>query len=260
MTTRSENSRSGEPSRAALLLARVRGGVYLLYLVVMTLIVGTFSAPLYGLGMRGGQIVVMTWSRCALFGLRIICGLRFEVIGRENLPTGAAIVAANHQSMWETFALFTLLPQPVTAFKQELMRVPIYGWWSKRAGSIPIDREGGARSMRQLISEARARLEAGMQFVIFPEGTRIPLGERAPLQPGVAGIYAAANAPVVPVTHDSGRFWRHPGVARLPGVITVRVLPAIPAGLDRRVFMARLEAALAEARPDLQGAAPGGLA
>ena len=195
--------------------------------------------------------VIRVWARFSLTTLRIVCGVTYRVEGAENIPAGPAVVAANHQSMWETVALFALLPRPSVVFKRDLLKVPFYGWWGIWSGSIPVDRAAGPQSIRLLIRETRDRISRDFQLVIFPEGTRVAPGVRAPLQPGVAAIYAAANVPVVPAVHDSGLYWRHPGFNRRPGAITLRFLPPIAPGLDRKAFESRLETAMLSARRDL---------
>lgn len=230
---------------------RLRSALFLVYFFLVTLMVAVFALPAPIIGEKPARAAIRAWARMTLAGLAAICGVRFRVEGAERIPAGGAIVASNHQSMWETIALFVLLPKPTAVFKRELLRVPVYGWWGLRAGSIAIDRNAGVKAIRAMQRHAAEKVAAGGQVIVFPEGTRVAVGTRAPLQPGVAGVYAAAGAPVTPVAHDSGRFWLHPGWVKRPGTITLRVLAPIPPGLDRREFMARLESSLVGARPDL---------
>lgn len=225
-------------------MTRLRSAVFLVFLIVSTLVTAGAAAPALLFGEKAARSAVRAWARLILGGLKLICGIGWRVEGREHIPTGGAIVASNHQSMWETLALFVLLPKPVAIFKQELLRIPIYGWWGLRAGSIAVDRKGGAKAMRAMTRAAAAKIAEGAQLIVFPEGTRRPVGARGPLQPGVAGVYLAAGAPCVPVVHDSGKFWRHPGWTKIPGVVTVRFLPPIESGLDRKTFIRTLEARL----------------
>lgn len=243
----------GDTSRdeAGDLVARLRGYAFTVFLALNTVILGVLMLPAAAFGPRATRRAIQVWARAALLGLGLIAGMRHRVEGREHIPTGPALVACNHQSMWETISLFALLPNPVMVFKKELLDVPVYGWWGKAGGNIVVDREAGARAIRALNREAAARLAEGAQVVIFPEGTRASVGERLAFQPGVAGIYRHADVPCVPVAHDSGRFWRHPGPERRAGVVTIRFLPPIPPGLARDEFMRRLETSVASARPDL---------
>ncbi|MBB5517913.1 lysophospholipid acyltransferase family protein [Amphiplicatus metriothermophilus] len=236
-------------------MARLRSAVFLVYLVAGTLVTAVVAAPALLFGEKAAREAVRAWARLMLGGLRLICGIGWRVEGREHVPGGGAIVASNHQSMWETLALFALLPTPAAIFKKELLRIPIYGWWGLRAGSIAVDRKGGAKTMRAMTRAAAAKIAEGAQLIVFPEGTRRPVGARGPLQPGIAGVYLAANAPCVPVVHDSGKYWRHPGWVKFPGVVTVRFLPPIEPGLDRKAFIRALESRFDEGLASLADAA-----
>lgn len=231
--------------------AFVRSVVFTAVLALTTIVLGVLAMPVMLLGRRAARGVIRLWARVVLWFLKALCGVSHRIEGVENLPVERSMLAGNHQSMWETIVVFTLVPRPAVVFKKELLDVPVYGWWGKRAGGFPIDRDGGARSVRNLKKTARARSEDGDQIVVFPEGTRGAVGERRPLLPGVAAVYLSIDAPCTPFVHDSGRFWRHPGLLKWPGVITLRILPPIPAGLTRKEFMRRLEAAFETSRPDL---------
>jgi len=222
-----------------------RSLLFTVFLALMTAVLGILCLPAIFFGRDTVRATVKIWSHGALGALALVCGVRHRIEGQENLPKGAAIVAANHQSMWETIALYAILDKPTMVFKSELLSIPVYGWWA-RASGIMLNRDAGAKAIRDLREQTSARLECGDQIVIFPEGTRGPPGGLLPLLPGVAAVYLIAGAPVTPVVHNSGSFWRHPGIAKTPGVITLKILPPIPPGLARRDFMARLQAALSE--------------
>lgn len=234
------------------MLTRIRSLVFAIFLVLFIGVVGFLLLPATLFGKQAARAVVKAWCHCCLAALKFLTGVSYRVEGAENIPSGGAIVAANHQSMWETIALHALLPKPVVALKNELMRIPVYGWWARLAGHIPIDRQGGAKALRAFTRAAKARINAGEQIIIFPEGTRTQPGETRPFLPGVAGLYAISGAPCIPAAHDSGRFWRHPGLERRPGVITLRFLPPIEPGLDRKIFQRELKTRIETARPDLE--------
>jgi len=233
------------------MIGRLRHLAYSAFLVVYLAIIGGACIPLMLFGRKTSRRTVQAWARLGLFFLKPIAGIGYRVEGLENIPHGGAIIAANHQSMWETLAIYALAPNPVIVLKKELQYVPVYGWWARAAGNIVVDRKGGAKALRTMIKNAKEHLDAGEQLIIFPEGTRMQPGEQSEFQPGVAGIYAAANAPCIPAAHDSGRFWRHHEKKMSPGVITLRFLPPIPAGLDRKSFLKELQTAIAKGRPDL---------
>lgn len=222
----------------------LRSFVFALLLAATTGVIGLLGLPLALFGRSASRQVSRAWAASILFFARIVWGVRWRVEGEEHIPSGGAIVAGNHQSMWETVAIYVLLRRPAVVFKRELLRIPVYGLWGLATGGIPIDRDGGAQSLRALQRRCAERIGEGDAIVVFPEGTRRPVGDPGELQPGIAGIYLAANAPCVPFVHNSGTVWLHPGPLKKAGVITIRFLPAIPAGLKRREFMSALTAAL----------------
>ncbi len=187
------------------------------------------------------------WVRGSLVLLRVICGLGYRLEGLENLPDRPVVIAAKHQSIWETLAFCHIFRRPIFVLKQELLRIPFYGWYLKRMGMIAIDREGGAKALRRMMAEARQRLDDGKHIVIFPEGTRTLPGQRRSYHPGVAALYKQLGVPVLPVALDSGLFWPARSFRQKPGRITVKLLPPLPPGLERRAFIARLERAIEDA-------------
>ncbi|MFN3868456.1 MAG: lysophospholipid acyltransferase family protein [Hyphomicrobiaceae bacterium] len=180
-------------------------------------------------------------AHVSLWLLRVIVGTRMEVRGREHVPQPPFIVAAKHQSAWDTFALITLFRDPAMVMKAELGWIPVYGWFSHKFRHIFVSRERGPSALKKLIRDAKDRAAAGREIVIFPEGTR-----RAPLappdyKPGVVAIYEALKLPCVPLALNSGTFWPRRQLIRRPGTIVVEFLPAIPPGLARADFRRELE-------------------
>jgi 1-acyl-sn-glycerol-3-phosphate acyltransferase len=186
--------------------------------------------------------VVRTWARAGIWLVGAIAGTRVEVRGRDNLPAGAAIVAAKHQSTFETFALVPQFPNPTLVVKRELRWIPIFGQYMVKAGMILVDRSAGLSALRHLAASARAEIAKGRDIIIFPEGTRRPPGAPPDYHPGVAHLYRALGVPVVPVALNSGLFWPRRTFLHYPGTIVIEFLPAIPPGLDARRFMERLQA------------------
>ena len=184
------------------------------------------------------------WFVFVLAALRLVCGITHEVRGRENLPASPCIVAAKHQSAWDTIAFLTFLDDGSYVIKKELTRIPVYGWLLSKAGMVPVDRTAGAKALRHMVAAARTRLGEGRSIVIFPEGTRTAPGERRAYHPGVAALYGKLGVPVVPVALNSGLFWPRRSFTKRPGRIVVEILPAIAPGLPRAEFMERLETAI----------------
>lgn len=195
---------------------------------------------------------VRLWARIVVWLLGAICRTQVRVTGAEHLPrAGAALIAAKHQSAFDTIIWFTLLPDAVYVLKRELFRIPFYGWHARRAGMIGVDRDGGANALRGMLRDARQAVAAGRQIVIFPEGTRVTPGERHPYQPGIVALAAATRLPVIPAATDSGRFWGRRAFVKRPGVITVAVLPPLPPGLAREPLLAALAARIEDAQERL---------
>ncbi|MBY0336713.1 MAG: 1-acyl-sn-glycerol-3-phosphate acyltransferase [Acetobacteraceae bacterium] len=223
----------------------VRSLVFNLIFFAGTALASALVLP-FALGSRPRVLAMMrAWGRCVLVLLRAICGIELRVLGRDHLPaSGAALIAAKHQSAFDTIVWFTLLPAPAYVMKQELFRIPLYGWLARAAGHIGVDREAGARAMRGLLRAGQQAAAEGRQVVIFPEGTRTAPGERRAYQPGVAALAAAMKAPVIPVATDSGRFWGRRSFLKRPGVLTVSVLPPLPHGLGKDALLGAIEDAI----------------
>ena len=222
------------------------------WLAISVTICGIIGVPFLLMGKDAVRWFCRQWARSVFLALRLLCNIRHEISGFDNLPDKPAIIAANHQSMWETLWLFAHLKKPVVVVKEELISVPIFGFWLRQTGAISVDRDAGAKSVRQLIRAAREAIKDGNQIVIFPEGTRLKPGTWMALKPGIAGIYAACKVPVTAIGHDSGLRWFYPGWQKRPGVINMQIAPSIPAGLGRDDFLAQLETAMKAVRPDLQ--------
>jgi 1-acyl-sn-glycerol-3-phosphate acyltransferase len=181
------------------------------------------------------------WARGTLALLRLLCGLSYEIAGRENIPAAPAIVAAKHQSAWETLALGALFDDPAFVLKRSLLLLPFVGWCLARLDMIAIDRTGGAGALRRMVAAARRAADRGRAIVVFPEGTRTAPGERLPYHPGVFALYRELALPVVPVAHNAGLYWPRRSLVRRPGRIVLSFEPAIAPGLPRAAFLAELE-------------------
>ena len=207
---------------------------------------------------RPTLIALIQWYLGTLqFMERNLLGLDYRVVGLENLPPAPYLVAAKHQSTWETMKLHLLLPDPAVVLKQELMRIPIWGWFAGRLRMISIDRKGRGKTMARMMRSARARVAEKRPIVIFPQGSRIAPGDYESYKVGTFGLYQALEIPVVPMALNSGLFWGRKSFVKKAGTITVEYLPPIPAGLDRRPFMRQLEERLEEASERLSLAAGG---
>jgi len=187
------------------------------------------------------------WAQSIMWCLRVIAGLSWEVRGLENLPQGPCIFASKHQSAWETGIFYLLVRDPSYILKKELLSILFFGWYVAKAGAIAIDRKAGAAALKRMIKGAEKRLARGQSVVIFPEGTRSAPGATGTYHPGVAALYMAVDAPLVPVALNSGLFWPRRSFIKCPGRITIEILPAIAPDLDRKDFMSTLQSRIEEA-------------
>jgi 1-acyl-sn-glycerol-3-phosphate acyltransferase len=186
--------------------------------------------------------VITAWSRLMVLGAGAICGIRYQVLGAENIPREPCIILSNHQSAWETLAFQIILPPHVWVLKRELLWVPFFGWGLAMLSPIAIDRSAGARALRQTLEQGRERLRQGFSIVIFPEGTRIAPGARGVYHAGGAWLAVKAEAAVLPVAHNAGECWRRNAFLKYPGLITVSIGPALPSrNLTAQQLTARVE-------------------
>ena len=208
---------------------------------IFWLLVGipTFLMPYWGI-----VEVAKAWGRVNLVLLRWTVGIKVEIRGAEKIPKGGLIVAAKHQSAWETFVLVTLFDEPLYIVKRELMWIPFFGWLMAKGRMVPVDRSAGSHALIDMTERARLEIGRGRQLIIFPEGTRRPAGAEPRYKYGVAHLYAAEGVPCVPIALNSGLFWPRRTILRHPGTVLVEVLDPIMPGLDKEVFFKRLQDAI----------------
>jgi 1-acyl-sn-glycerol-3-phosphate acyltransferase len=211
----------------------------LFYLNLLVHFIGaipTLAMPRWGI-----IAVARFWARTNLWLLRTICGIRVEFRGVEKIPPGPLLVSSKHQSLWETFALLLILPDPAYIMKRELMWIPFFGWYTWKAGMIPVDRSRGSQALAEMNACARREAQRNRQIIIFPEGTRRPPGAEPKYKYGVVHLYAEMGVPCLPIALNSGLFWPRRSIRRYPGTIRVEVLDPIPPGLGKDEFFERLQ-------------------
>ena len=219
----------------------VRSLLYTLIFYPMTLgfsIAGLLASLV---GQRQTEAMVLGWSRSHSWLCRNLLNIQVRVEG--VIPPGPHLIAVKHQSMFETLEMVRIGRCPAVVMKRQLGAIPLFGRLTRLYGNIQVDREGGAKALREMVAAGAKVAAIGRSAVIFPEGTRVPTGTTPPLQPGFAGLYRALRLPVVPIAMDSGRLWSH-GLIKRPGTITFRVGEIIPPGLKREDVEARVHAAI----------------
>lgn len=182
------------------------------------------------------------WAHIMLFLLRLICGIRYRVVGAEHIPSAPSIVLSKHQSAWETLAFQQIFPPQVWVLKKELLRVPFFGWGLALTSPIAIDRSSRKAALRQIVEQGKDRLKQGFWIIVFPEGTRIAPGKKGKYGIGGAWLATHTGASVVPVAHNAGDFWGRNSFLKLPGTITVSIGPPIdPAHMEAGDLNASVE-------------------
>jgi 1-acyl-sn-glycerol-3-phosphate acyltransferase len=187
------------------------------------------------------------WARSNIVLMRLICNIKVEFRGVEKIPKGPLLVASKHQSMWETISLLRFFEAPFFALKRELKFIPVFGLFLIKTRMIAIDRSAGGRALIAMARRARDEVLQGRQFVIFPEGTRRPVGAPPQYKSGIGLIYTDCGVPCLPVALNSGLFWPRRTFMRYPGTLVVEFLDPLPPGLPRDEFLTRMRAAIEDA-------------
>ena len=223
---------------AGMLAALIPGGVAVLLLS---------RAPLaWRYGIANG------YCRFVLFWLRLTCGVAHRIEGAQWLSQERVVVLANHQSTWETFMLQLKVRHPVWVAKQELFRLPFFGWGLSALRAVPIDRSSGRRAVESIVSNGSMRLREGHSVIIFPEGTRVAAGEQRRFKLGGAVLAVEAGVPVVPVAHNAGRFWGRRRFRKTPGTVLLRAGAPIPSeGKSAEQLLAEVETWIRTAQAEL---------
>jgi 1-acyl-sn-glycerol-3-phosphate acyltransferase len=228
-----------------------RSALFAVAFQAWTLLIAVGYLPLLLGPRRVMMVFARVWVRGVMLLLRLIVGLTCEVRGRDHVPAGAVLVASKHQSALETLFFQLVLEDPAFVLKRELQWIPFFGWYLAKTGVIAIDRSAGTKALRAMVKGGEQAKADGRPIIIFPEGTRTPPGTRQPYHSGVAMMYGALGVPTVPVALNSGLFWGRRAFTKRPGVVTIEFLPVIEPGLNRKRFMAELEARIEAATDHL---------
>lgn len=222
----------------------LRSLVFNICFVIITILEMLFFAPVYFLlPHKYVWVVPKFWAKTVLWLLRYIVNLRVEIIGLENIANiknTSYIIAPKHQSALETFALLPYLDDPSYVLKRELMFIPFFGWYMAKTGMIPINRGSPVKALKQMIEAAKVKAAQNRQILIFPEGTRRLPGAAPAYKAGIATLYKELKLPVLPIAHNAGLYWPKNSLLRYSGTLQIKILPAIEAGLDKKIFLEQL--------------------
>lgn len=171
--------------------------------------------------------MITGYNHVLMWQMRYVLGIRYVIEGLEHLPAGPAIILAKHQSAWETIVFLCVFPPVSPVIKQELLKIPFFGWGFSLLNPIAIDRSAGREALKQIVKQGREKLAQGFWVLVFPEGTRVAPGEKGRYGIGGGWLAAETGAPVVPVAHNAGELWPKNAFVKRPGTVTVRVGPVI---------------------------------
>lgn len=223
------------------MMAVFRSLVFTLVFYLGSVPVVSFAWAMVAFGQGPTIFGARLWAKWHRVCARFLLGIRTQIVG--TLDDRQALYIFKHESMYETVETLALFRRPVVVMKQELLDLFGWGHAARAHGSIGVDRDAGAAAMRRMIAEAKRAKDSGRPIILFPEGTRVPHGERPPLRAGMAGLYKILGLPVIPVALDSGKLWPR-GFVKRPGIVTMKVGAEIPAGLPREELEARVHAAI----------------
>lgn len=218
-----------------------------MYLVMAVMGVGVL--PFAMIDRRAAFAGVRIYARYIRWSARVLIGLRSEI--RGQVPDGEVLIASKHQSFLDIILILSVLPRPKFIMKKELRWAPFVGYYAKRIGCVAVDRGKRGVAIRQMVADVESGAALPGQLIIFPQGTRVAAGKRAPYKAGVGVLYQQLNQLCIPVATNVGVFWRRRGIYRAPGLAVVEFLAPIPPGLRLSDFMSTLEARIESASDTL---------
>ena len=208
-------------------MSMLRSLVFALLQSVLTIFFSLSALLSFPFSPRVRYNLITGYNHLVIWLARWVLGIRYVVRGREHLPAGPSIVMSKHQSAWETVAFLFLFPPISPVIKQELLKVPFFGWAFSMLNPIAIDRKAGREALKQIVSQGREKMAQGFWVLVFPEGTRVAPGEKGRYGIGGGWLAAETGAPVVPVAHNAGEVWPKNAFIKCPGTITVSIGPVI---------------------------------
>ena len=208
-------------------MTSLRSLLFYLGIAPFTVLFCVLGVLLLPLSRRVRYLIIIQWSRIALWWLKVSCGLGWRVSGVEHIPEGAGVILCKHQSAWETMSLQFVFPAHCQVVKRELLWVPFFGWGLACLNPIAINRKAGSKALRAVLKEGQRRIADGWWVLIFPEGTRVPVEKPGKYAASGAALAVQAKCPIVPVAHNAGLFWRRQALHKHQGVIDLVIGPPI---------------------------------
>ncbi len=228
-------------------MSLVRSVVFAVLQTALTILFSLVALLSFPFSAHARYRLITGYNHTVIWLARWVLGIRYVVEGREHLPGQPAVILAKHQSAWETVAFLFLFPPVSPVIKQELLKVPFFGWAFRMLSPIAIDRGAGREALKQIVRQGKDKLAQGFWVLVFPEGTRVAPGEKGRYGIGGAWLAAESGAPVVPVAHNAGEVWPKNAFVKRPGTITVRIGPAIDSREKSAAELTRLVEAWIEA-------------
>lgn len=224
----------------------IRSSLFAIGYTVFTTLYGAFSLPLYALPPLARHRIIIKWTHIVIWWARVTCGIRYQVHGKDKLKglDKPLVILAKHQCAWETFFLQGLFWPASTVLKQELLKIPFFGWGLAALRPIAIDRNNPREALRQVKKQGLARLDDKINLILFPEGTRVPIGQKAKYARSGADIAKESGVSIVPVAHNAGAFWgvNNSKFLKKPGLVNVVIGDPIPTDeLDTKTITKMVE-------------------
>lgn len=223
----------------------IRSIFFVIWLYGGMAVIGIGALPTMLLPRRFAMKAISIYAQYVRLGLRLFCGIRVELRGREHIPAGPLLVAGKHQAMLDVFIPFILFRDPAVIMKRELLWYPALGWYALKAKMIAIDRSGSSKTLKAMLRQGETCAQDGRQLLIYPEGTRtLPGVEPDYKAAGLTALYGKMNVPVLPLATNSGLCWKARGLTRRPGLVVYEALPPLDAGQNRKAMFAQLQSEL----------------
>lgn len=217
----------------------IRSILFELQVYPMLVVIGLLYMPLALWSPEGARRGCKAYCRWVFWTARWMVGIRCEVRGTP--PQGAVLIAAKHQSFLDILMIFNAIPSGKFIMKREILWTPVIGLYGMRIGCVAVNRGKRGLAISKMLKDVAAGLSKPGQLIIYSQGTRVPPGEKRPYKVGTGLLYEQLGQSCAPVSTNVGVFWSKRGILKNPGVAVVEFLPVIEAGLERDVFMERLE-------------------